>query len=463
MADDRIAKDPSLRPVERASSITASPIVVTATAVHVTAAPSSSSNRRENSGLDSGKESRKKKSSSSRSNSKIPSSHGLGEDSDSDGGAIPQGYIHGYVEAVPVIEEVDDPNQIQQQRRRRAPRGSVSGPSTIGPAASLAAIAGQNTSSTNATAGLPPVSSLLTPIVDERATKAYLSRYRWPRGLQMALLKNLTKVPVRFFVCDDSGSMSANDGQKIVPVDDSSTTGANNRQGTAVSPAPPASTSNSNNETFYRFVNCTRWNELVLALEFHAGLAHACGAPSEFRMLNSCMPVVIGDRIRDPEGLNYNYFMKDVLYAVTPIGKTPLCRHLGEIIEKIKMLAPTLRANGQKAAVIIATDGESSDGDLIEAMKPLQDLPVWVVVRLCTDNIRVVKYWNDIDESLELDMDVLDDIFGEAKEIKSVNPWFTYAEPIHRLREFGIIIKEIDLLDERKLSLDQIRNFAAIM
>lgn len=31
-----------------------------------------------------------------------------------------------------------------------------------------------------------------------------------------------------------------------------------------------------------------------------------------------------------------------------------------------------LRANGQKAVVVIATDGESSDGNMAEAMKPLQ-------------------------------------------------------------------------------------------
>ena len=31
-----------------------------------------------------------------------------------------------------------------------------------------------------------------------------------------------------------------------------------------------------------------------------------------------------------------------------------------------------LRANGHKAVVVIATDGESSDGDIADAMKPLE-------------------------------------------------------------------------------------------
>ncbi len=56
----------------------------------------------------------------------------------------------------------------------------------------------------------------------------------------------------------------------------------------------------------------------------------------------------------------------------------------GQVIAQIRTMEAQLRATGQKACVIIATDGESSDGDIANAMRPLQALPVWVVVRLCT-------------------------------------------------------------------------------
>jgi hypothetical protein len=116
-----------------------------------------------------------------------------------------------------------------------------------------------------------------------------------------------------------------------------------------------------------------------------------------------------------------------------------------------------LRANAQKAVVVIATDGESSDGDIAHAMKPLEQLPVWVVIRLCTDDDKIVDYWNNIDRNLELEMDILDDIVGEAKEIYEFNDWLVYTEPLHRLREWGVNLKELDLIDEARLSPEQMR------
>ncbi len=54
------------------------------------------------------------------------------------------------------------------------------------------------------------------------------------------------------------------------------------------------------------------------------------------------------------------------------MGGTPLCRHIQNVISDIQGQENRLRQNGQRAVIVIATDGESSDGDIIQALKPLE-------------------------------------------------------------------------------------------
>lgn len=268
--------------------------------------------------------------------------------------------------------------------------------------------------------------------VNDGGARALLARHRWPTGLQDAFVRNLSRVPVRYFICDDSGSMSTSDGKRLTEV------GPNQ----------------------YKLIPCSRWSELTNTLKFHAELAYSAGAPTEFRLLNCAAPVMIGD---GSEGEADRLETLQAIFEGSPSGGTPLCRHIREVTEQIRHLAPGLRAAGQKACVMIATDGESSDGDIAQALRPLKDLPAWVVIRLCTDEDKIVNYWNNVDNELELDMDVLDDLCGEAKEVTEHNPWLTYGEPMHRLREFGIPNKEIDLLDETAMTMEQVRTMVALI
>lgn len=157
----------------------------------------------------------------------------------------------------------------------------------------------------------------------------------------------------------------------------------------------------------------------------------------------------------------------------TPSGVTPLSQHLIEIRNNLRQMEDDLRRDGTKVVIVLATDGLPTDergyggsaaqNEFVQALRAFQGLPVWVVVRLCTDEENVVEFYNDLDAQLELSLEVLDDFLGEAQEVHQVNGWLNYALPIHRMREMGFSNRLFDLLDERKFTKDELRDFLYIL
>ena len=58
--------------------------------------------------------------------------------------------------------------------------------------------------------------------IHEGGAREYLSRSKWPPGLQDCFVKNAYKFAYRVFICDDSGSMDANDGSRLIDVNSDS-------------------------------------------------------------------------------------------------------------------------------------------------------------------------------------------------------------------------------------------------
>jgi hypothetical protein len=247
------------------------------------------------------------------------------------------------------------------------------------------------------------------------------------------LLESIDAFPLRIWIVDNSGSMTMQDGHRIVR-------GVGGRCG---------------------MMPCSRWEELGDALEWHARVAAGLGAPTEFRVLNPS-----GSRGQAVFRFGFGPDEDVAQFRRTlgePTGRTPLCEQIRSAVARVQEHAPVLRAQGKRCVVVIASDGQATDGNIEEAMRPLRNLPVWLVVRLCTDDDSVVEYWNKVDEELELDMDVLDDLSGEAAEIAGPNPWLAYGAPLHRLREWGSPAKVLDLIDERPLSGSEICKFVALI
>jgi hypothetical protein len=234
----------------------------------------------------------------------------------------------------------------------------------------------------------------------------------------------------RWIIVDNSGSMGIHDGNKT--------------------------------DARGRSVACTRWDELRQTLLFHGEVAQRLKAPTAFRFLNrpsSCggaeQYITVGDPA-ERSGLS----QLKISLNTSPTGGTPLCKHLRAVAAELRRWQPEMDACGQRGLVIIATDGQSSDGDLAAALKPFERLPCSVVVRLCTDEESTVQYWNDVDDDLELELDVLDDLKGEAAECHFHNPWLTYSLPLHRIREWGAPGKLFDLIDERPFRGPELARFA---
>ena len=78
-------------------------------------------------------------------------------------------------------------------------------------------------------------------------------------------------------------------------------------------------------------------------------------------------------------------------------------------------------------------------------MRCLKNLPVWVVIRLCTNDNNMTQYWNGIDSEVELNMDVIDDPLGEAKEIHK------YVLVLTPIFLFFIFYSFHNIVDRKKL------------
>jgi hypothetical protein len=56
-------------------------------------------------------------------------------------------------------------------------------------------------------------------VQNEGRARSFLTDYHWPVPMQDAFLENLLKIPLHFFICDDSSSMGRQDGKRLIKKD----------------------------------------------------------------------------------------------------------------------------------------------------------------------------------------------------------------------------------------------------
>jgi hypothetical protein len=331
-----------------------------------------------------------------------------------------------------------------------------------------------------------------------QAARGILKEQGYTNGLIDALEMNRRAFPISYWIVDNSGSMATADGHRILP--------------------QPNGT--------LKLASCTRWKEMQETVEYHSQLAAVLHSPTTYTLLNDPGAVAGPQTFRvahDSEStasIDYDLAVaQSVMMNAQPAGVTPLAHHIEIIRTEIQQMESFLRSTGGKVAIVLATDGLPTDArgysnptvkqQFVDTLRSLEGMPVWIVVRLCTDADEVVQYWNDLDEQLELSLEVLvrksaillivlllrlllafsihlppavhlttfhffflfiiittnnkDDFVAEAEEVHNHNKWLNYALPLHRMRELGFYHKMFDLLDERTLSQGDLKDFMKIL
>eukprot|EP00413_Alexandrium_margalefii_P033887 CAMPEP_0204567098 /NCGR_PEP_ID=MMETSP0661-20131031/36409_1 /ASSEMBLY_ACC=CAM_ASM_000606 /TAXON_ID=109239 /ORGANISM="Alexandrium margalefi, Strain AMGDE01CS-322" /LENGTH=422 /DNA_ID=CAMNT_0051574987 /DNA_START=52 /DNA_END=1317 /DNA_ORIENTATION=- len=264
-----------------------------------------------------------------------------------------------------------------------------------------------------------------------------------PWGLSNMLAHEDPNLALRVFLLDNSGSTSQSDGHVL------------ERYGSQYKAAPS-----------------TRWDEICAMAMAHAEWNARAGVRSEFLLLNPPCPqdlqegrdfVVVDSSAGSAQKQVAR--LADVLRSNGPRGVTPISSRLQQLRGRLqreitggRRLMLTIVTDGLPTADTCGTCTQRDQDRLVHELRTFTStFNAFVVIRLATDEDSAIAYYNRIDEELELPLDILDDLQGEAQEVyRCGNGWLTYTPLIHRIREGGTLEKAFDLLDERALKLPEI-------
>ena len=185
----------------------------------------------------------------------------------------------------------------------------------------------------------------------------------FPMAMQEWITLRKKTVAYTFVLADTSRSMRTRDGHELII---------------------PSSSDSVVSEA----ESCTRWKELGVSVETMISIADAAQTPVEVSLLNTASsPVVVGKLMDGGASLE----AARTLLRSTPTGQTPICAKVRYVVSRLKGMKADLRKAAKVALVILLTDGESTDGDAAEAMKPLEALPCKVIIRVCTTETAVTE------------------------------------------------------------------------
>ena len=276
----------------------------------------------------------------------------------------------------------------------------------------------------------------------DQARIQILQSQGFPVGLATMLLQHTFQFPLRIWLVDNSGTMHQDDGHIVTQT-----------KGGKV-----------------EMVHCSRWEEVSSALRWHAELAAWLQTPMVVRFLRDpgaqVGPQQVGVSASKHFSSNEEVTrLKALLRGIRPTGATcPIHHHLQELVPGVHALVPKLEAESRRLVISICTDSIPTDmngmeneqiiSDFLFTLRQFMEWPVQVVIRLLTDEERVVAFYQELSRDMT-SLQVLDDYVSECKLVQKYNPWLHYGYPLHLCREQGIHRACLEALSQRPLTADE--------
>jgi len=281
----------------------------------------------------------------------------------------------------------------------------------------------------------------------EKNLHQYIKGLGLPQGIFSTVSRNYRSCDSRLWLIDNSASMKELDSHLI---------------GGSI-------------DTIRKKDNVSRWEELRECVAFHAKMAARCWIPTKFWLVNDPGRTLAGMQQfslcwKTPKDITSE--MNQVRTIMTTAGphlpKNPLAHQIRSVHRGISKEESRLSSQRKHVTFVISTQGVPTDRhgktgpavlrDCEQAFSSLSKLPVKIVLRICTDDSKVMDIYNLFDSKMN-GCDVLDDYWAESIEVYLHNPWLAYGIGIHRMREAGLAWGLVDILDERPLSLHEIHRF----
>ena len=134
-----------------------------------------------------------------------------------------------------------------------------------------------------------------------------------------------------------------------------------------------------------------------------------------------------------------------------------------KIITDITEKADISYNKNKKSHVVITSDSELNSNVINILHDLIKRSYIHITIRLCTDDSRMIDYWQSMNEYFGYKLYILDNINVKKNKILSYNPWFIYTEKMQRVFECGKLINLFQLLDEKTLSISEIHQFSEFL